>query len=235
MRALGTRARLVVPAPSDVLTPTITALVVLALGSLGLLAALAHRHLLSWDRPVRSGLRGIDSDAFGALMDAATKFGSRWVIAALTVSAALLAWRRCRQLAIVLVVAFPAALVLELTLKALIDRPRPSFALGFGASFPSGHVLAATAFWGLIPPLVFIITRSRAAWSVSVAAIAVVLLGVGTSRVYLGAHWPSDVVGAYFGGAIFLLVAEWAVRRPWRRLRCEACDLHPLGSRGLGS
>jgi undecaprenyl-diphosphatase len=138
------------------------------------------------------------------------------------------AWSRCRQLAAVLGAAFPAGLALELFLKAVVDRPRPVLAAGFGSSFPSGHVLAAAAFWGLVPPWVYLVTRRRWAWAASAGFAGLVLVMVGLSRVHVGAHWPSDVVAGYLGGAVFLLAAEWAVRRPSRALACEACDLHPL-------
>jgi len=227
-RSLRRQPGIPIPAPSDVLTPVVVWLLVIALAWLALIAALAHGDLLSWDEPLRARLREWDSDWFAKLMRASTRLGSRSFIAVLTIPIALAAWRRCRQLAVVLVAAFPVALALEVILKALVDRPRPPLALGFGASFPSGHVLAATAFWGLLPPLTFLVTRSRRAWLMSVAIVTLILVSVGASRVYLGAHWPSDVVGAYLAGAVFLLSAEWVVRRRWRRFRCEACDLHPL-------
>ncbi|MGQ0804158.1 MAG: phosphatase PAP2 family protein [Actinomycetota bacterium] len=161
-------------------------------------------------------------------MRSITQFGSRWPIAALTIPMVVLAWPRCRQFAVVLALALPAALALELFLKAIVDRPRPVLAGGFGASFPSGHVLAAAAFWGLVPPWVYLMTRRRWAWAVAVTVAGIILVGVGVSRVYLGAHWPSDVLGGYLGGAVFLLAAEWAIRRAWPAMHCDACELHPL-------
>lgn len=226
--ALGGSGQLPIPVPSDVLTPVVVAVIVMALALLGVLAAVADRDLLSWDAPVRDRIVSVDAAYFDNLMEAMTKLGSRLTIAVLTLPTVAVAWRRCKQLAVLLAVAFPAALVAELALKAVVDRPRPALAVGFGASFPSGHVLAATAFWGLVPPLIYLLTRRRWAWALSVGATALVLIGVGTSRVYVGAHWPSDVVGAYLAGAVFLLVAEWVVRRPWRRFHCDACDFHPL-------
>jgi undecaprenyl-diphosphatase len=194
----------------------------------GVLARLANQNLLIRDVPVREAVRDVDAGWFASLMRGASQLGSRWLIAALTVLMVAIAWRRCRQLAVVLIVAFPAALALELLLKAVVDRPRPALAGGFGSSFPSGHVLAAGAFWGLVPPWVYLVARRRWAWAASAGWVGLVLIAVGLSRVYVGAHWPSDVLGGYLGGAIFLVAAEWAVRRPSQVLRCEACDLHPL-------
>lgn len=218
-----------VPSPSDILTPVVVSLLVAAFAALAVLAAAANLRLLPFDEAVRDAIRGFGGDRFAGLMRWTSKLGSRWFIAVATIPMAAVAWRRCRQIAMVLVVAFPAALALELILKAAVDRPRPTGATGvFGSSFPSGHVIAAAAFWGLLSPWTYLVTRRVGAWAASVVISAVVLIGVGVSRVYLGAHWPSDVLGGYLGGILFVLAAEWAVRRPSRRLRCEACDFHPL-------
>lgn len=227
-----------VPAPSDVLTPVVAVFLGVVFALLGVVAAVANLRLLPLDRSVRDTIRDVDVAWFDTVMRGVTWLGSRWVILALTVPMAALAWRRCRQLAVVLVGALPAALALELLLKVVVDRPRPPLGSGFGSSFPSGHVLAAAAFWGLVPPWAYLATRRRWVWGLSALAAGVALAGVGVSRVYLGAHWPSDALGGYLGGAVFLLAAEWAVRRPWRALRCEACELHPLrgpGARALSS
>ncbi len=224
-----------VPGPSSVLTPAVGAAVAVVFLLLATLAGIANQNLLAWDEPVRDAIREVDAAWFGSLMRGATEFGSRWLIAALTIPMVIVAWGRCRQLAVVLGAAFPTGLVLELFLKAVVDRPRPVLAGGFGSSFPSGHVLAAAAFWGLVPPWIYLVTRRRWAWTASAGLAGLALIAVGFSRVYVGAHWPSDVVGGYLGGAVFLLAAEWAVRRPSRALACDACDLHPLRQRAKGS
>lgn len=222
------RRPLGVPAPSDLVGPIAAVGIVIAFILLGVLAVHANHRLLAWDEPVRQAIRGIDAAWFHDLMRWITGLGSRWVILALTVPLVLLARKRCPQLSALFVVALVAGLVLELTLKAVVDRPRPSGGMGFGASFPSGHVLAAVAFWGLLPPWAFLMTGNRTAWAATMVVVTTVLGGVGLTRVALGAHWPSDVVAGYLAGTVFLLAAEWAVRRPWPVLDCEGCDLHPV-------
>ncbi len=229
------RAPLGVPAPTSVLPPLVLIAVVAVLLALGVLARTANQALLGWDVPMRDAVLELDRAWFGPVAEGASRFGSRWAIAALTIPMAAVAWARCRQLAVVLIVAFPSGLALELFLKAVVDRPRPVLAAGFGSSFPSGHVLAAAAFWGLVPPWIYLVTRRRWAWALSAGLAGIVLVLVGLSRVVVGAHWPSDVIGGYLGGAVFLVAAEWAVRQPSRALHCEACDLHPLRHSARGA
>src|SRR3546814_12738646 len=119
----------------------------------------------------------------------------------------LLVWHECRPLAWTLLAATAARPLLEWTLKELVDRPRPNIdrlVAGNGPSFPSGHVMAAIAIWGLLPPVVALLTGRRSAWWWSVAISATVIVSVAFSRVYLGVHWLSDVVGALLPGALSL-------------------------------
>ena len=102
-------------------------------------------------------------------------------------------------------VAFLGVLVLEGLLqgiKLLVDRPRPSEELvrvvegGTSGSFPSGHTYHAVVFWGFV--LVLLVVDIRPAWlrrSVTALLLALIILS-GLSRVYLGAHWPGDVLGS---------------------------------------
>jgi undecaprenyl-diphosphatase len=124
--------------------------------------------------------------------------------------------------------AFAAAVVLSEiligTLKGLYDRARPpaSLVATSGASFPSGHSVAATAtvvaaVIALVPP-----GPRRVAWGAAAAGFSVLM---ALSRAYLGAHWLSDAIaGVLLGASCALLAAltagalqgRWNARRPAR-------------------
>lgn len=105
-------------------------------------------------------------------------------------------------------------------IKLGIGRPRPVdgvvevFVPEQGYSFPSGHVMFYTVFFGFIA--VLLLTRlphPRLRWALSAPAIALVAL-VGPSRIILGAHWLSDVIAAYLLGlSILALAVELYVER----------------------
>ncbi|MCB2149626.1 MAG: bifunctional DedA family/phosphatase PAP2 family protein [Deltaproteobacteria bacterium] len=138
-----------------------------------------------------------------------------WVTGVATVAALVLWWKRCwfRLLALVLVV--PGGMVLAFLLKIAFHRQRPSFAESFlifnGYSFPSGHTMAATLLYGVLAALTVIAIETWR-WRVGavLGAFAMVLL-VGFSRVYLGAHYLSDVLGAAAAGLAWLTLSLTAV------------------------
>ncbi|MCC7363565.1 MAG: phosphatase PAP2 family protein [Dehalococcoidia bacterium] len=114
-------------------------------------------------------------------------------------------------------------------LKQLIDRPRPAGTFNIlefpsDPSFPSGHVMTAMAFFGLWFIIAAELLPRAVAIPVRVLAAATVLL-TAVSRVWAGAHWPTDVAGGLVWGAVFLvllwstrpLVALTTARTPLRR------------------
>lgn len=118
-------------------------------------------------------------------------------------------WKRGeKKLAIFPVISFVLFLLLSLLLKAVVSRPRPSIVLPVIVeplfSFPSGHVMIATGVYGLISLLLW--QRKHKKLSV-LSAIWVVLIAF--SRVYLGVHYPSDVLGSLFLGFVFLGIVYW--------------------------
>lgn len=138
------------------------------------------------------------------------------LLAATALLAMVLAWRRrWRDLPLLAVV--PAGMLLNVGLKHLFARPRPGLPEPLvhitTFSFPSGHAIASTVFYGMLCMLVFAHTRSRA-WRAPTlgVAIAMVLL-VAFSRVYLGAHYVSDVVAGVAEGLALLLLFARFVRR----------------------
>ena len=99
--------------------------------------------------------------------------------------------------------------------KALVDRPRPSDALvnvvhQLGdPSFPSGHVLGATLFYGFLIYCAESCIPQRTLRRFVQAALVLVIGLMGFARVQLGAHWPTDVLGGYALGLLILTVVVW--------------------------
>ncbi|MCL5960225.1 MAG: phosphatase PAP2 family protein, partial [Chloroflexi bacterium] len=98
------------------------------------------------------------------------------------------------------------------TVKFIVHRPRPPLYLSAGvppqstSSFPSGHVVHFVVFYGFLIFLSHAVVHRR--WlriGIYVVAGALILL-VSLSRVYLGVHWPSDVLGGYVVGGLWLLL-----------------------------
>jgi undecaprenyl-diphosphatase len=155
----------------------------------------------SVDDSVRRLAVSIRNPAATAVADALNLLGGVWVNWPLRVIIALILALRTRWLQLAaFALSVVTSEVLIGVLKVLYDRPRPpdSLIATSGASFPSGHAIAATvtAFWlviALVPP-----TQSRWKWGAWAVGFAFVM---ALSRVYLSAHWFSDVVAGVLIGA----------------------------------
>jgi undecaprenyl-diphosphatase len=179
--------------------------------------------LLTWDEPVQRFVESQRTPALDTFFLGVSRFGSTVTVLALAGALVLLTWHRCRAVAIAIVVATLARPLVEFTMKEIVGRDRPDFERmvgGTGYSFPSGHVLATIAVFGLLPLVVGLFSRSRALWWATAAFSGTVIVLVAASRVYLGVHWFSDVTAGLVFGSFFLLGIEAVLTEAHRRTGC---------------
>ena len=110
---------------------------------------------------------------------------------------------------VILAVTLAGCWVLNEVLKAFFQRSRPDIehlVEAGGYSFPSGHAMISAAFYGMLGYLLWLNLRdhSRPLWYVWPLALLLVF-SIGLSRIYLGVHFPSDVIGGFAAGGAWLI------------------------------
>ncbi len=113
-------------------------------------------------------------------------------------------WRAVLQTILVLILASLSNVIL----KRFIDRARPGtehLVPVETLSYPSGHAMSAMAFYGFVMYLVFHL-KIRKFYKISIAfLLALIILGIGISRIYLGVHYPSDIAGGFIAGLFWVV------------------------------
>lgn len=167
--------------------------------------AWVHRHTTPTGVRFFGGITQLGNSTFTLLMAAAIAPALR------TRRALLVGW----------LVAFLGGLGIERGVKAIVQRVRPTtlgtFVHAESFSFPSGHATNAMVAYTMLAYLLVRLTRANAAVSVATFALAgVLILLVGASRVYLGAHYPSDVLAGFavgVGWVAICLTGVWIAER----------------------
>lgn len=109
-----------------------------------------------------------------------------------------------------------SSLGLMFLLKGLFDRERPSVPLLFqakGLSFPSGHALMSVTFYGLIIYMIFKTVKNPAIKWTLISLLIILILIVGSSRVYLRVHYATDVIAGYCIGFLWLVFTVWLLNK----------------------
>lgn len=170
-----------------------------------------HDPLTLFDVALLNWLHGHATPTGYAIFNAISGLGSPATMTALALGVGVLLAAQRRW--IVLggwTAAFAGGAILDAALKLVIRRPRPPDAADFlpdaSWSFPSGHAMGSLIGYGMLAYILLVVVRirGRGAQFAVVLGAALVIVAVGLSRLYLGVHYFSDVVGGYAAGVLWL-------------------------------
>jgi undecaprenyl-diphosphatase len=175
--------------------------------------AVAGRPAERFDLAVRDTVHVCASPQLTFAMRGFTLLGSAWFLVPLGILlVCLLIATGQRAEAALLVVAALGGEAIDQALKLFFERPRPTAYFNYPQpdtySFPSGHSMASCCFYGALAMIAVARAGSRRSrWAIAAGAVALIAL-VGLSRVYLGVHYPSDVLGGYLAGVAWLAIIQ---------------------------
>lgn len=183
--------------------------------------------LVLWDERVLHWMQAHATSGRTAFFLFITNWHNTLGVLAMTALLALyLGYKKLWDWVIRLLLSVPLGMLLNVLLKQIFGRYRPTpehpLVTLLTYSFPSGHTAAATLFYGVLAACLVAVLRARSnALPVLVVLAAVVMIAlVALSRVYLGAHYPSDVMAAMASSTawlaiVFTGVATWRKRQAW--------------------
>jgi membrane-associated phospholipid phosphatase len=166
--------------------------------------------LHQFDRPIMEWVQSFINPGMTMVMEGITFLGSTiGLISLLFISVIWMLWKRKRWEALFTVIAIGTGQLFNKLLKGMIQRPRPDFnrlVEEAGYSFPSGHSMVSLVFYGMVGLICYMFVRNQLPKLLIVLVTVMVVLLIGISRIYLGVHYPSDVLGGFIIGGIWLAI-----------------------------
>ncbi len=179
---------------------------------LALSLAIHSPALLEVDRAITYSIQSLRSPQLDRVAVALTFLGNTWTLIVLGACClTVFAWYAKPRTGLICA-AVLLALPLNVWIKSVTERPRPSGDLvdvvipAIGLSYPSGHAMASVAFFGFLSLLSWVHIQRRPVRTFLASAFALIAVGISFSRVYLGAHWLSDVAGGSTAGLILIFL-----------------------------
>jgi undecaprenyl-diphosphatase len=190
-------------------------------GFAALLALVPTRRSEAIDRAITARVQANDDPRIERATTAVSWFGFPPQSRVLPVAYAAVLWIAQLRLEAVFQLAASGTGLVTTIVKSFMQRPRPvagnhlrvvAAPLG-GSSFPSGHVLTYVGVYGWMAVMADRLVRPPWLRRLVVGTLAILVAAIGPSRVYLGHHWPSDVLASYLLGSSYLAALLVAYRR----------------------
>jgi membrane-associated phospholipid phosphatase len=179
-----------------------------------------------FDHAVFAFARGHTSPGFTDFMTFVTFFASKnfLISGSLSLAFLFLFFKKHRWYSLKIPVVAAGSTLLNQGMKFWFGRPRPetAFLEQTGLSFPSGHAMIGGAFYGLLMYLVWTTIRPAAWRWLLVLLLAIWVLLIGYSRIYLNVHYASDVLAGWAAGFLFLILTLLILRKVEPRYAAEA-------------
>ena len=183
-----------------------------------------EKETYAFDTSILLYLRSLHDPLRDRVMLAFTFFGEPNLLLALSVSLGIMLWvRKHRSEARTIAVAGAGAIGLNILLKQLFARARPQLwertvDVKF-YSFPSGHAMISMVIYGLLGYLLGSRFPKQRWWIYSLTVILVAVIGL--SRLYLGVHWPTDIIAGYTAGLVWLIACIYSLE-VWKQFRASS-------------
>lgn len=175
-------------------------------------------HLVIFDKTVIDRVQGLEVGGLTAAMKFFTFIGSTRLIIILTVPIFLflfLVLKHRVEILIFLAVVYMTP-ILNRLLKMYFNRARPDFhrliEIG-GYSFPSGHAMNAFSFYSILAFLLWRHVPPRPGRIAVIIFSSLMIFAIGISRVYLGVHYPSDIIGGFLASGLWVAAVIWFFQR----------------------
>ena len=193
--------------------------VLAAAGILIFLAALIlvlTEHASPIDDPIRTWFYSLRRDGLNEFVTLFTFMGNWQIITGLCIALLIIPQTR-KSIGVPLAAGSLIVLITNKSIKSIIQRPRPDDILFLvdedGFSFSSGHSISSMYAYGLL--LYFVLTKiQNTALKIALAIILTVLMfGIGISRVFVGVHYPTDVIAGWALAALWIAVTIWILQK----------------------
>ncbi|MBW4622324.1 MAG: phosphatase PAP2 family protein [Cyanosarcina radialis HA8281-LM2] len=177
------------------------------LGLAWLFQEVLEREAFAFDTSWLLWLHQFANPSLDIVMLTITRLGNPEVVVIVVIATLVILWRRYRQEAKIFAIACLGALILNTELKLVFEKIRPQLWTApiseRSYSFPSGHALGSLVLYGFIA---YLLATNYSQFSYLIYSLAGILIAaIGLSRLYLGVHWPTDIIAGYGVGFLWLI------------------------------